>query len=81
MIIIFINRDNQDEGNNRIYNIQPIKQNEIFRDETNNNINQITFGLDSNILEQINNINNNFNNLTIPNLIIIIQIILIIIIL
>ena len=61
-----VNRDNQDEGNNRIYNIQPIKQNEIFRDEMYNNINQITFGLDSNILEQINNINNTFNNLTIP---------------
>ena len=61
-----VNNAQDDKNNNKIYNIQPIKQNEIFRDEMNNNVNQISFGLDSNILEQISNINNNFNNLTIP---------------
>ena len=63
---INVNNSQDDKNNNKIYNIQPIKQNEIFRDEMNNNVNQISFGLDSNILEQISNINNNFNNLTIP---------------
>ena len=55
--------EKNNEGDNKIYNIQPIKQNEIFQNE---NVEKFPFGLDSNILEQINNINNNFKNLTIP---------------
>ncbi len=53
------NNNNKSGNRNKIYNIQPIKQNEIYNVQNDNNINQFTFGLNSNILEQI-------NSLTIP---------------
>ena len=62
------NNNNRNDNRNKIYNIQQIKQNEIYNVQYDNNINQFTFGLDSDILEQINNLaipksNNNLNNI------------------
>ena len=62
------NNNNKNVNRNKIYNIQPIKQNEIYNEQYDNNINKFTFGLNSNILEQINSLsipknNNNINDI------------------
>ena len=55
-------RNTSNNNSNRIYNIQQVKEEDIMKEEYNNNVNQFTFGLDSNILEQIGNL----NSLTLP---------------